>query len=74
MAAVILMVVTVTYPSAILAVVLTALPAIGLGLWTLKCPHCGIRLVGNGASEIEWRRISGWWSEPTGCKRCGNEF
>jgi hypothetical protein len=74
MAAVILMVVAVTYPSATLAVVLTAFPALGIGIWTLKCPHCANRLVRHGASDIEWRRMSKWWSEPSRCKRCGNEL
>jgi hypothetical protein len=74
MAAAILMVVSVTYPSAIPAVVLTAFPTLGVGIWTLKCPHCGNRLVRNGASGIEWRRPNRWWSEPSRCKRCGNEL
>ena len=74
MAAVILMVVAATYPPASLAVALTYFPAIGIGLWTLKCPHCANRLVRNGASDIEWRRISRWWAEPSRCKRCGNEL
>ena len=74
MAALILMVVSVTFPSAALAVVLTMFPALAIGIWTLRCPHCGNRLVRNGASDIEWRRISRWWQEPSRCKRCGNEL
>src|SRR5215210_8119398 len=65
MAAAILMVVAVTYPVETLAVVLTAFPALGLGIWTLRCPHCANRLVRNAASGVEWRRTSRWWSEPS---------
>ena len=74
MAVAILMVVAVTHPSASLAVVLTAFPVLGMGIWSLKCPHCANRLVRNGASDIEWRRTSRWWSEPSRCKRCGNDL
>jgi hypothetical protein len=72
--AAILMVVSIAYPSATIAVVLTVFPALAVGIWTLKCPHCGNRIVRNGASDIEWRRTSGWWREPSRCKRCGNEL
>ena len=70
----IVMVMAIVYPDAILAVVCTMFPVIAVGLWTLKCPHCGHRLVRNGASDIEWRYTSKWWTEPSRCKRCGNEL
>ena len=73
-ATLILLVVAVTFPSAAIAVALTAFSALGIGIWRLKCPHCANRLVRNGASDIEWRRTSKWWSEPSRCKRCGNEL
>jgi len=74
MAGAILMVATVTYPVAALPIALIAFPALAVGIWTLKCPHCGNRLVRNGASDIEWRHTGRWWAEPSRCKRCGNDL
>ncbi len=74
MGAAILMIVAVTYPRAWWAVALTYFAALGIGLWTLKCPHCSNLLVRNAAGDIEWRRTSRWWAEPSRCKRCGNEL
>ena len=74
MAAVILMVVSVTNPRASLAVALIAFPALGFGVWLTRCPHCSHRLVSNGATEVEWRRSGRWWVEPSKCKHCGNEL